>query len=240
MVDCSRYSNIPSVIGAVERIIAVGDIHGDFNYLIHLLKVARVIDNNDKWIGGNTYVVQLGDTIDNCRPNFKHCDEKDATPNDKPDDLKILKYLEKLHEEASKKNGAVISLMGNHELMNILGDMSYVSYLNAKEVGGLEKRKKLFQPDGNFGKKLICSHPPAIIIGSNLFVHAGILPDIIKSIPELRKILKQHFDQLLNNMNNDEVISLLVKNIENKKINLQYLIDINPKNSKIWKKIFES
>ncbi|ARF09877.1 hypothetical protein Indivirus_4_49, partial [Indivirus ILV1] len=57
-----------------ERIIAIGDLHGDYNLTLEVLKLANVIDHNNKWIGGNTYVVQIGDQLDNCRPTNKRCD----------------------------------------------------------------------------------------------------------------------------------------------------------------------
>ena len=47
-----------------NRIIAIGDIHGDYYIFIELLKLAKVIDNNLNWIGKDTYVIQLGDTLD--------------------------------------------------------------------------------------------------------------------------------------------------------------------------------
>ena len=54
-----------------NRIIAIGDIHGDYYILIELLKLAKVIDCNNNWIGGSTYVVQLGDTLDGKRPGIE-------------------------------------------------------------------------------------------------------------------------------------------------------------------------
>jgi hypothetical protein len=38
-----------------DRIIVLGDIHGDWELTIKLLKLAKVIDDNNKWIGGETY-----------------------------------------------------------------------------------------------------------------------------------------------------------------------------------------
>ena len=61
---CEGYEYIPSVLPAVERIIVIGDLHGDWNMTIESLKVAKVIDNNLQWIGGKTHVVQVGDQVD--------------------------------------------------------------------------------------------------------------------------------------------------------------------------------
>ena len=59
----------PSVLPAVRRIIVIGDIHGDWKMTLDTLKLAKVINNKNKWIGGDTVVVQLGDQIDRCRPD---------------------------------------------------------------------------------------------------------------------------------------------------------------------------
>ena len=58
-------------------------------------------------------------------------------------DLRILNYFTKLHEEAQKVGGAVYSIIGNHELMNVNGDMRYVSHEGIK---GFDNYKK---EDGN-------------------------------------------------------------------------------------------
>ena len=47
-----------------KRIITIGDIHGDYNALLLVLIKAKIIDKNNKWIGGNTHVVQIGDILD--------------------------------------------------------------------------------------------------------------------------------------------------------------------------------
>ena len=52
-----------------NKIIAIGDIHGDYIIFIELLKLAKVIDSNLNWVGKDTYVVQLGDTLDGKRPD---------------------------------------------------------------------------------------------------------------------------------------------------------------------------
>jgi hypothetical protein len=103
---------LPTVLPAVDRIIAIGDIHGDFRALLQCLRAARVIDNQRNWIGGKTVVVQLGDQIDSrCRADFCEVDTKG-------DELEILYFLDKLHKEAEKVGGAVYGLLGNHEIMN--------------------------------------------------------------------------------------------------------------------------
>ena len=62
---------------AVNKLIAIGDLHGDLKATLSVLKLAEVIPqtttietiNNVHWCGGDTWVIQLGDQIDRCRPD---------------------------------------------------------------------------------------------------------------------------------------------------------------------------
>jgi hypothetical protein len=209
---CSQYYDDdtiveqPSVLPPVERIIVLGDVHGDWNKLIGALKLGKVIDDNNNWNGGTTVVVQVGDQIDRCRyvKGGPTCDMKEATPNDEPHDWRILQYFTKLHKQAIKKGGAVYSLMGNHELMNVQGDMRYASYQGFKEFenykkpdgtiikDGEEARRWAFKPGNPVSEFLACTRQVALIIGKNLFVHAGIIPKLAK------KYSVQNINQLMS------------------------------------------
>lgn len=94
----------------VERVIAIGDIHGDYDHYMATLKDAGLVDERGKWIGGATHLVQTGDI-----------------PDRGPDTSRIIEQLQKLTKEAGKKGGRVHSLIGNHEAMNVYGDLRYVS-----------------------------------------------------------------------------------------------------------------
>ena len=197
--DCKKYniSYIPSVLPNKERIIVIGDIHGDFNVAIKMLKAADLIDDNENWIGGNTYVVQVGDQLDRCRPQGIYpCNHELGTDNDEASDIRILKLFTKLDKQASKSNGRVISLLGNHELMNVQGHLGYVSYMGLQEFdnykdpenpkkyfkSGEDARRYAFQPGKEYGEFLGCTRLGAVIIGEHLFVHAGILPILIEEL----------------------------------------------------------
>jgi len=142
----------------VGDIIAIGDIHGDIQLMLDTLKIGGVIQqiNNPhlyaipiirkdrknlieyyEWIGGNKIVVQVGDQIDRCRAVHEtksFCMNENATYDDEASDIEILLFFTKLHEQASIAGGAVYSLLGNHELMNIIGNVSYVSYKNFEQL----------------------------------------------------------------------------------------------------------
>lgn len=93
-----------------QRIVAVGDLHGDYTAWIDIARDAGLIDAKNKWIGGKTTLVQAGDITDRG-----------------PDSLKIIRHLQKLDGEAKRAGGRVIVLLGNHEAMQVTGDYRYVT-----------------------------------------------------------------------------------------------------------------
>ncbi|HET6565238.1 MAG TPA: metallophosphoesterase [Xanthomonadales bacterium] len=93
----------------VDRVVAIGDIHGDYENYIVALEAAGLVDRKGKWTGGETHLVQTGDI-----------------PDRGPDTVKIIEHLDKLAKQAKKKGGQVHSLIGNHEAMNVYGDLRYV------------------------------------------------------------------------------------------------------------------
>ncbi|MGD2246456.1 MAG: metallophosphoesterase, partial [Candidatus Aminicenantes bacterium] len=88
----------------VERIVAVGDLHGDYDNFIEILKDPEIgiLDDNLRWIAGKTHLVQIGDIMDRG-----------------PDAKKIFVLLKRLEGEAEESGGKVHMLIGNHEEMNI-------------------------------------------------------------------------------------------------------------------------
>ncbi len=93
----------------VARIVAVGDLHGDYEQYLNVLRSNHLIDSKLKWQGGAAHLVQLGDV-----------------PDRGPDSLKIMRHLKRLQKQAKKAGGRVHALIGNHELMNIKEDLRYV------------------------------------------------------------------------------------------------------------------
>ena len=93
-----------------QRIVAVGDLHGDYSAWIDIARDAQLVDAANKWIGGRTLLVQTGDIVDRGA-----------------DSLKIIRHLQKLDGEARRAGGRVIVLLGNHEAMQVTGDYRYVT-----------------------------------------------------------------------------------------------------------------
>lgn len=136
-----------------QQIIVLGDIHGDLQLAIKLLLIAGVImiDNNNViynrdpytsyttlneiwpvWIGCDTIVVQLGDQIDSKRiPNGSTTKDEGYRAYD----FNVLLLFDRLDKQAQAFGGRVISLLGNHEIMNFDGDpIKRFSYVNDEEL----------------------------------------------------------------------------------------------------------
>lgn len=92
----------------VERIVAIGDIHGDYDAYIGVLQAAGIVDARGRWKAGATHLVQTGDI-----------------PDRGPDTRRIIEHMAALGKQARKRGGRVHNLMGNHEAMNVYGDLRY-------------------------------------------------------------------------------------------------------------------
>lgn len=114
----------------VERIVAIGDLHGDYDGYLAVLQAAGLVDARGRWTGGTTHLVQTGDI-----------------PDRGPDTRRIIEHMGKLAREAAKKGGRVHNLMGNHEAMNVGGDLRYVvegEYAAYADKGSAARRDRYF------------------------------------------------------------------------------------------------
>lgn len=97
-------------IDRVERIVAMGDLHGDWDGYMATLRAARLVDDRGRWQAGKTQLVQTGDIADRG-----------------PDTRRIIEHMARLARQAERAGGRVHNLMGNHEAMNVYGDLRYVT-----------------------------------------------------------------------------------------------------------------
>jgi len=121
----------------VDKIIAVGDVHGAYDNFVKILKGFGLIDENLRWIGGKTHLVQTGDIMDR---------------GDKAKE--VLALLMRLEEEAEKDGGKVHVLLGNHEEMNITGiSLDYPGYVTAEQFVSFLPEKFRQKMEKDFLKK---------------------------------------------------------------------------------------
>lgn len=114
-----------------ERVVAISDIHGAYGAMVRTLQSASVIDDELAWSGGKTHLVIVGDILDRG-----------------PDSRQAMDLLMRLEEEAASAGGRVHVLIGNHEAMNLTGDLRYVAREEYAAFSGeetAEDRERWFQ-----------------------------------------------------------------------------------------------
>jgi hypothetical protein len=189
-----------------ESVVAIGDVHGDFDDFVTILQKAGLIDGQHHWTGGKTTFVQVGDLLD-----------RGPKPRD------VMDLMMSLEKEAPTAGGRVVGLLGNHEMMNIMGDLRYVTPVNyasfansdsekrqkaayqdyvkwrhghsaligelpqpmeltepewmARHPQGFIEQREAFGPSGSYGKWLR-EHSAVAQIGGVIFLHGGIHPNL--------------------------------------------------------------
>lgn len=187
---------------APDRVVAIGDLHGDLPKSKQALALAGLIDAEGRWTGGSSTVVQVGDVLDRGG-----------------DELKILYFLEKLKREAARSGGKVITMNGNHEIMNVDCDFRYVTEQGLEEfrawadwfrtgiamkglckalekekdpldgipvafpgikqefLDGFRARIAALQPNGPISSRFLSQNLTVVVVGESVFVHGGILAE---------------------------------------------------------------
>lgn len=176
-----------------DRVIVIGDIHGDIGILCSCLYMVNIINQNLEWIAqpANTIVVQMGDQVDSL--------SRDTSPSwEKVDDCTLLRFTDKLDEIAKRKGGRFISMIGNHEIMNVMGNYEYVSSFSLNKSGGPNGRTKQFQPGGIYAQ-LLSKRPVIQKIGPLLFCHAGLLPHHLRMVDNSLLKINEIFYKFVNN-----------------------------------------
>lgn len=205
---CTVFS-IPAgrTAGTAQVVIAIGDVHGDFDDFCLILKRVGLIDEKLHWAGGHAILVQTGDLLDRG-----------------PKERQVLDLMTSLEDEAAKAGGQVVSLLGNHEVMNLIGDLRYVtpdtytsfstsdsearrraaykefvkwksdnaqsqevtrdplfdvteSQWMAKHPLGFIEQREAFAPSAAYGS-WVRKRPTVTKISGILFVHGGIAPEV--------------------------------------------------------------
>ena len=192
--------------GQPETVVAIGDVHGDFDDFTAILQQTHLVDKQNHWTGGKTTLVQVGDLVDRG-----------------PKPRQVLDVVMALQEEAPKSGGRVVSLLGNHEMMNLMGDLRYVTAENyasfadsnsearrkaayqeytkwrgshaallaelpqpmelteaewmARHPAGFIEQREAFGPNGKYGK-WVRERPAIAKIGGVVYLHGGIQPDL--------------------------------------------------------------
>jgi len=151
----------PVAYKPVDKLMVLSDIEGEFEAFRSLMLANKVIDKKYNWIYGKGHMIICGDLFDR---------GKEVMP--------YLWLLYKLEEDARRKGGFVHVLLGNHDVMNLAGDLRYVApkYQASEKLLGLS-HAQLISPETEIGKWLR-SKNAIEKIGDKLFLHGGISPEI--------------------------------------------------------------
>ncbi|KAH0877788.1 hypothetical protein HID58_065182 [Brassica napus] len=163
-----------------DRLVAIGDLHGDLEKSKEAFRIAGLIDSSDRWTGGSTV------------------------------------------REAEREGGKVVTMNGNHEIMNVEGDFRFVTKEGLEEFRvwsdwyslgnkmkrlchGLDKVKDLYEgipmsfprareecfegmrariaalrPEGPIAKRFLSKNQTVAVVGDSVFVHGGLLAEHVE------------------------------------------------------------
>lgn len=137
-----------------RKLIAVGDVHGQFEGFVKILRHAKLINAQHHWCGGHNRLVQIGDILDRG-----------------PFSLKVDALLDQLQAEALAAGGEVIRLVGNHEL-ELMMENYLISEFNREQAAQI--RAKLV------GQVLSGDFKAAYAYKGFLFTHAGVTRKLMR------------------------------------------------------------
>ena len=169
-----------------SRVVAVGDVHGAYEEFTAILQTVGLIDGRRAWTGGTATFVQTGDVVDRGLKQ-REC----------------LDLLMDLQRQAPGAGGKVIPLIGNHEVMNVIGDLRYVkpamfsAFASADAETRREEARKEYltflaahaghghevipPADGDPRQKWLDEHPPGFFEQRDAFGPDGLYGKWIRS-----------------------------------------------------------
>lgn len=193
----------PSRLPAVPRLLAFGDLHGDYDKTVAALRLSGLVDERLRWAApAGTWAVQVGDILDRGGS-----------------EVRIFFLLERLEREAAAAGGRFVLLNGNHESMNMdsaarSGRFRYATAAGLAEFDSWRRNQRLCArlkglcgepagacspgdaaavPPGTaescvaraaalcagcpLARRFLAERPHAVQVGSSVFVHGGLLEE---------------------------------------------------------------
>jgi hypothetical protein len=155
----------------INKQLAISDIEGNFGPFRKLLTANGVIDDNFNWTFGEGHLVLTGDFFDRGTQVTE-----------------VLWLIYSLEEKAKAAGGYVHFILGNHEIMNMSGDLHYVQAKykeNAILLG--ERYEDLYGENSELGRWLRTKN---IIekVGTILYLHGGISQEVNNMDVSIEKI----------------------------------------------------
>lgn len=165
----------------VKTVVALSDIHGQYEVTKKLLQNFGIIDDDQHWIFGEGHVVIVGDIFD-------RGDEVNES----------LWLIHNLQFEAEKAGGMVHFLLGNHETMILSGDVRYIHKRYLMTTALLKTPyQNLYGPDTYLGRWLR-SLPLTIRVNNIVYVHGGMSKELLREVSTLEKINNLYHAELID------------------------------------------
>lgn len=145
------------------KLFAVGDLHGDLDAFKKILSSQGLFSTEtSQWTGGSSHLVIVGDVVDRG-----------------PQTKELMDFIIRLEQQAAQKQGAVHTLLGNHEILVTQGNYSFahpndlISFKQTNTDSGIESFVNAFKRNSIYARWLR-KKKVAIKVNDILFVHAGL------------------------------------------------------------------
>lgn len=185
----------PVMLPHPGRIVVIGDVHGDLDRLIYCLVNMNIFSRDLVWIAEppSTVVVQLGDQVDSIPRGGDYEWDKGKI------DINVVLAMDRLDSIAKSAGGGgrVLSIIGNHEMMNAFKHFVMVSPSSLQATGGIDGRSALFEPGKGRIALSLANRNVIARVGPYLFCHGGLLYSHLKAL----------YDQGISDVNEMNIIN---------------------------------
>jgi hypothetical protein len=168
-----------------KKLIAISDIEGNFNGFYSFLVKNKVMDKSYRWTFGKGHLVLNGDFVD----RGEHV-------------TAVLWLIYHLEQQAALSGGKVHYILGNHEILNMYGNISYAQYKYrhaAKQISkeaNWDRANKFMYGKKSFIGRWLRSKNVMEKIGDYIFVHAGLNSILVEegiTQTQINDIAKQYY-----------------------------------------------
>lgn len=149
--------------GQYDRVVAISDVHAQYDSAEELLRAYGLIDESGRWAGEKTLFIVVGDTLNKGRKS-----------------LKLLDLWIRLQREAELVGGRVVHTLGNHEASLLARDESFFSRHPelAQDLRKHDLTLDQFLHRGGKRGRFLHRMPAGVRVGDVLFIHSGVPPDM--------------------------------------------------------------
>ncbi|ABV35880.1 metallophosphoesterase [Shewanella sediminis HAW-EB3] len=187
-VSTNTYSDI-------KKVVALSDVHGQYDILITLLRNQNIIDKDNNWAFGDGHMVMTGDMFD-----------RGHQVNE------VLWFMYQLDQQAIEAGGKLHLLMGNHEQMVMRGDLRYVHERYQVAAKLLERSyDELYDKSSEIGQWLRAKHT-LVKINDTLFLHGGISGEWLDrglTLDVANDLYRKNIDRSKPELKQDDLLNFL-------------------------------